>query len=123
MVCMCTYIISTDASAVMEASIGIRVVRGPDWSWGNQDGGDGYVGTLIDLKMNPPSAGKSAGHTVVVAWDNGVTSNYRVGYDDKYDLRAFDSGPSGMSARTHTHTYTHTHTHTHTKTEKILLSV
>ena len=82
--------------AVMEAVEGIRVVRGPDWSWGNQDGGEGFVGTLIELKMNPPSAGKSAGQTVVVAWDNGVTSNYRVGYDDKYDLRAFDSGPSGL---------------------------
>ena len=82
--------------AVMEAIEGIRVVRGPDWSWGNQDGGEGFVGTLIELKMNPPSAGKSAGQTVVVAWDNGVTSNYRVGYNDKYYLRAFDSGPSGL---------------------------
>lgn len=80
----------------MEAIEGVRVVRGPDWSWGNQDGGEGFVGTLIEVKMNPPSVGKSAGHTVVVAWDNGVTSNYRVGYDDKYDLRAFDSGPSGV---------------------------
>ena len=46
--------------------------------------------------MNPPSAGKSANQIVVVAWDNGVTSYYRVGFDDKYDLRVFDSGPSGL---------------------------
>ena len=81
--------------AVMEAVEGIRVVRGPDWSWGNQDGGEGFVGTLIELRI-PPSAGKSAGQIVVVVWDNGVTSSYRVGYDDIYYLRAFDSGPSGL---------------------------
>ena len=80
----------------MEAIKGVRVVRGPDWNWESQDGGEGFVGTLIELKMIPPSAGKSAGQTGVVVWDNGVTLSYRVGYDDKYDLRAFDSGPSGL---------------------------
>lgn len=27
---------------------GIRVVRGPDWSYGNADGGEGHVGTVTD---------------------------------------------------------------------------
>ena len=26
---------------------GVRVVRGPDWSYGDDDGGEGHVGTLI----------------------------------------------------------------------------
>ena len=25
---------------------GIRVVRGPDWNYGNKDGGEGHVGTV-----------------------------------------------------------------------------
>ena len=64
----------------MEVIEGIRVVCGPDWSWGNEDSCEGFVGTLIetliDFKMNPfSSAGKSANQIVVVTWDNGVTSN------------------------------------------------
>ena len=26
---------------------GLRVVRGPDWKWGDQDGGEGCVGTVV----------------------------------------------------------------------------
>ena len=26
---------------------GLRVVRGPDWKWGDQDGGKGCVGTVV----------------------------------------------------------------------------
>ena len=26
--------------------VGTRVVRGPDWKWGKQDGGEGHVGTV-----------------------------------------------------------------------------
>ena len=34
-------------------SIGVRVVRGPAWSWGDQDGGEGYVGTVLEVAPNP----------------------------------------------------------------------
>ena len=27
--------------------VGLRVVRGPDWKWGDQDGGEGCVGTVV----------------------------------------------------------------------------
>ena len=30
---------------------GLRVVRGPDWKWDNQDGGEGCVGTVVDGSM------------------------------------------------------------------------
>jgi hypothetical protein len=29
--------------------LGVRVVRGPDWKWGDQDGGDGYTGTVVEI--------------------------------------------------------------------------
>ena len=31
---------------------GCRVVRGPDWKWGNQDGGEGHVGTVFFFLIN-----------------------------------------------------------------------
>lgn len=31
--------------------IGAKVVRGPDWDWGNQDGGDGMHGFFQLLLM------------------------------------------------------------------------
>ena len=30
---------------------GIRVVRGPDWKWRNQDGGPGNLGTLTKVSQ------------------------------------------------------------------------
>lgn len=34
------------ARAVVVEGVGARVIRGPDWKWGKQDGGDGHVGTV-----------------------------------------------------------------------------
>ncbi|XP_061168833.1 uncharacterized protein LOC133178087 [Saccostrea echinata] len=47
-------------------AVGCLVRRGPDWKWGDQDGGEGNVGS--------------------VKWPNGNRSNYRYGYDNKYDV-------------------------------------
>ena len=33
----------------MELCVGLRVVRGPNWSWGDQDGGEGHVGTVVEV--------------------------------------------------------------------------
>lgn len=30
-------------------NVGLRVVRGPDWKWGNQDDGEGHVGTVVEI--------------------------------------------------------------------------
>ena len=65
--------------------VGLRVVRGPDWKWGNQDGGEGNVGTVVEIgKIGSPT---SPDKTVVVQWDTGTRTNYRVGYQGAYDLR------------------------------------
>lgn len=74
----------------MEMKVGLRVVRGPDWKWGDQDGGEGCLGTVSEIGDEV-----AAGRAVVVLWDNGNRSNYRCGIEGKYDLKVYDSAPSG----------------------------
>lgn len=64
--------------------VGTRVVRGPDWKWGRQDGGEGHVGTVRSFE----SPGE-----VLVVWDNGTAANYRC--SPSFDLRILDSAPAG----------------------------
>lgn len=65
-------------------SIGYRVVRGPDWKWGKQDGGDGHAGTVRSFENSDE---------VLVLWDNGTAANYR--FISNSDLRVLDSSPAG----------------------------
>ncbi|XP_069101873.1 E3 ubiquitin-protein ligase MIB2-like [Argopecten irradians] len=66
-------------------SVGLRVVRGPDWNHGNADQGEGHMGTVVkDNKDN-----------FDVIWDKGGKSNCRAGKDGKYDLRVLDNAPIG----------------------------
>ena len=93
----------------MDVDVGFRVVRGPDWEWGDQDGGEGHVGTVVEV--GEPSVG-DGGRAVVVQWDCGERSRYRCGVasspgplarcnvNRKYDLRVLDSAPAG---RIHVH--------------------
>ena len=72
------------------------MVRGPDWKWGNQDGGEGHVGTVVEVRTGEQSAESPVvGRAVVVQWDVGNKCNYRCGINDKYDLLMFDNGPTG----------------------------
>lgn len=79
---------------------GIRVVRGPDWSWGDQDGGEGCVGTVVSsdpwsnlTKKDLGALDKGAfgeeniAGLVHVVWDSGIQADYRTGFKGKYDLR------------------------------------
>ncbi|XP_017770647.1 PREDICTED: E3 ubiquitin-protein ligase MIB2 [Nicrophorus vespilloides] len=75
-------------------STGIRIVRGPDWTWGDQDGGEGYVGTVCEVGKSGTVG--SPDKTVVVQWDNGTRTNYRVGYTNKFDLRVIDNAQAGV---------------------------
>lgn len=91
---------------------GVRIVRGPDWSWSNQgnlylssiyvrivhelllvDGGEGHVGTVCEIGKSGTVG--SPDKTVVVQWDNGTRTNYRVGYLGKFDLRVIDNAQIG----------------------------
>jgi E3 ubiquitin-protein ligase mind-bomb len=74
--------------------VGVRAVRGPDWKWQNQDIGEGHVGTVVEI--GKPGSSTSPDKTVVVQWDNGTRTNYRVGYQGAYDLRVLDNAPIGV---------------------------
>ena len=73
----------------MDDVTSVRVVRGPDWSTGNEDGGDGHLGTVVDIK--PTADGANA---VVILWDNGKKREYRYGSEGNYTLRVFDNAPA-----------------------------
>ena len=65
--------------------IGGRVVRGPDWKWSKQDGGEGRMGILRSYESH---------EEVLVVWDNGVAANYRC--SSQFDLRLLDNAPAGI---------------------------
>ncbi|CAG0880694.1 unnamed protein product [Cyprideis torosa] len=74
--------------------VGTRVIRGPDWKWGKQDGGEGFAGTVVEVGRHGSQS--SPDKTVVVQWDAGNRTNYRVGYQGSYDLRVLDTAPIGV---------------------------
>lgn len=78
-------VVQRPVSVSME-SVGSRVVRGPDWKWGKQDGGDGHLGTVRSFER--PGE-------VLVVWDNGTAANYRC--SPNFDLRILDNGPAGKN--------------------------
>mmetsp|Transcript_93480 Transcript_93480/g.250442 ORF Transcript_93480/g.250442 Transcript_93480/m.250442 type:complete len:381 (-) Transcript_93480:13-1155(-) len=72
----------TEPLSASFAHAGVRVVRGPDWKWGLQDGGG------VGIVQGPSSM---AGW-VRVQWENSLqTADYRVGFEEFHDL--FVAGP------------------------------
>ena len=49
--------------------VGTLVVRGPDWKWGNQDGGEGNIGEVIE--------NRDSDDWISVKWANGNKNAYR----------------------------------------------
>ena len=70
--------------SIMDFGIGARVMRGPDWKWGKQDGWEGHLGTVRNFESP---------EEVVIVWDNGTAANYRC--LAAFDLRIVDSAPTG----------------------------
>ena len=80
----------------MEVKRGLRVVRGPDWEGGNEDGGEGYVGTVVAGARADGCAEEGRHDVATVQWDVGGERHvYRCGAEGKYDLRVIDSAPAG----------------------------
>lgn len=69
-----------DSMPVQPAVRNMQVVRGKDWKWGDQDGGAGSKGIVIE-----GSSDREDGW-VRVAWDNGRENVYRWGFRGKYDV-------------------------------------
>ena len=77
----------------MDVVTNARVVRGPNWKSKSEDGGDGHLGTVVEVKQ--PSDGGEVLPVVVIQWDNGNRREYRYGSKGNYDLRVFDNAPAG----------------------------
>ncbi|KAF7239291.1 E3 ubiquitin-protein ligase MIB2 [Varanus komodoensis] len=86
----------SDPNASMQ--VGMRVVRGVDWKWSNQDNGEGNVGTVVEIgrQGSPTTPDK----TVVVQWDHGTRTNYRTGFQGSYDLLLYDNAQIGGEGKT-----------------------
>ncbi|CAF1398630.1 unnamed protein product [Didymodactylos carnosus] len=69
---------------VDQYAVGTRVVRGPDWKWQKQDGGEGHVGTVQSFDNND----------VLIVWDYGLSASYRC--KTHYDLRILDNSAAGI---------------------------
>lgn len=68
-------------------AIGDKVVRGPDWDWGRQDGGEGNVGVVVRFHQG------SGLHPVEVKWGNGMVRCYRINPDHQDLKPTGDSEP------------------------------
>ncbi len=82
--------------------------------WGEQDGGEGSVGTVVqvgndagnggdDKQQHSKAAAAAAAatattpdKTVIVQWDSGDRTNYRAGHQDKFDLCVLDNASVGV---------------------------
>uniref|UniRef100_A0A8C7UAH3 E3 ubiquitin-protein ligase MIB2 n=1 Tax=Oncorhynchus mykiss TaxID=8022 RepID=A0A8C7UAH3_ONCMY len=74
--------------------VGMRVVRGLDWKWGNQDDSEGHLGTVVEIGRQGSTT--TPDKTVVVQWDSGTRTNYRTGYQGSYDLLLYDNAQIGV---------------------------
>ncbi|XP_048096428.1 E3 ubiquitin-protein ligase MIB2 isoform X4 [Alosa alosa] len=77
---------------------GVKVVRGPDWDWGNQDGGEGKIGKVVDIRGWDTESGRSVAS---VTWSNGTTNVYRMGHKGKVDLKYVSDVQGGFYYKEH----------------------
>ncbi|XP_075762623.1 E3 ubiquitin-protein ligase MIB2 isoform X1 [Pelodiscus sinensis] len=83
-----------DLDPYASMQVGMRVVRGMDWKWSNQDNGEGNVGTVVEIgRQGSPT---TPDRTVVVQWDQGTRTNYRTGFQGAYDLLLYDNAQIGV---------------------------
>lgn len=75
------------------------VVRGPDWDWQDQDGGEGKSGKVLEIRGWDRESGNSV---ACVQWNGSGCSNvYRVGHKGKVDLKYIQEGVGGFYYKDH----------------------
>lgn len=77
---------------------GARVVRGVDWQWEDQDGGNGRRGKVNEIQDWAATSPRSAAY---IAWDNGAKNLYRVGYEGMADLKVVNDAKGSTVYRDH----------------------
>lgn len=77
---------------------GARVVRGVDWQWEDQDGGNGRRGKVNEVQDWSAASPRSAAYIV---WDNGAKNLYRVGFEGMADLKVMNDAKGTTVYRDH----------------------
>ncbi|KAJ8960891.1 hypothetical protein NQ318_020190 [Aromia moschata] len=77
---------------------GARVVRGVDWQWEDQDGGNGRRGKVQEVQDWSAASPRSAAYIV---WDNGSKNLYRVGFEGMADLKVVNDAKGQNVYRDH----------------------
>ena len=76
--------------------VGHTVVRGPDWRWGRQDGGEGQTGVIETVGVEVAGANDTSttiiGDAVRVRWhQTNLVNVYRYGANGCYDVVAIET--------------------------------
>lgn len=89
--------------------VGAKVVRGFNWEWGNQDGGEGKsepsrfpnclihcfegkMGRVLDIRGWDNETSRSVAN---VTWFSGSTNVYRLGHKGNCDIKFIEPGSGG----------------------------
>ncbi|CAI5448918.1 unnamed protein product [Caenorhabditis angaria] len=67
---------------------GAKVIRGKDWRWDDQDGGEGKIGKIV----RGPESG-----WVDVVWENGYSNSYRYGASGHFDVERVSSSSNTLT--------------------------
>lgn len=78
--------------------VGAKVVRGPDWEWNDQDGGEGKTGRVMEIRGWDNETCRSVAN---VSWVTGSTNVYRLGHKGNVDLKYITATSGGYYYKDH----------------------
>ncbi|CAC5378105.1 unnamed protein product [Mytilus coruscus] len=73
-------------------AVGCRVVRGHDWKYGDFDGGEGSLGTVLEVKDKSK---------VVVRWDRTNKGIFKIGFNGLFEVKLCDDFVNKENTRRH----------------------
>ncbi|XP_076451973.1 uncharacterized protein LOC143287678 [Babylonia areolata] len=78
---------------------GAKVVRGKNWEWKDQDGGEGSEGEVVEILNTASQHGNR--NLVRVLWPSGKNDVYRLAYEGHVDVTCTDEEAGGFYYRDH----------------------